>query len=128
MAPELRPSPSRARPDDHLYAAWPVRARGRGRPRGILVYGEAAEATPFASLWGPGGEPPQVTIEPAEDLVALPDSSGTTGLPKGVMLTHRNLVASICQTTGLFHTSARDRSIAVLPFFHTYGLVVIMTA
>jgi len=42
------------------------------------------------------------------------------------MLTHQNLVANICQTTRLFHTSERDRSIAVLPFFHIYGLVVIM--
>jgi long-subunit acyl-CoA synthetase (AMP-forming) len=52
-------------------------------------------ATPFASLVRSDGEPPEVAIDPAEDLVALLYSSGTTGLPKGVMLTHRNLVANV---------------------------------
>jgi acyl-CoA synthetase (AMP-forming)/AMP-acid ligase II len=91
-----------------------------------FVYGEADDATPFASLLEAGGEPPEVAIEPADDLVALPYSSGTTGLPKGVMLTHRNLVANICQTVAGLRTREDDRVIAALPFFHIYGLVVIL--
>src|SRR5919197_1785968 len=92
----------------------------------IFVYGEADGATPFASLLQALGEPPHVAIDPAEDLVALPYSSGTTGLPKGVMLTHRNLVANVCQMVAAHRATEDDRVIAALPFFHIYGLVVIL--
>jgi len=103
-----------------------TRAARKAGVEEIFVYGEADGATPFASLLLAGGEPPDVPIDAAEDLVALPYSSGTSGLPKGVMLTHRNLVANICQMTARTQAGTDDRVIAVLPFFHIYGLVVLM--
>jgi acyl-CoA synthetase (AMP-forming)/AMP-acid ligase II len=92
----------------------------------IFVYGAADAATPFHSLLRAGHEPSDVAIDPASDLVALPYSSGTTGLPKGVMLTHRNLVANLCQVAPGIRQHDGERVIAVLPFFHIYGLVWLM--
>ncbi len=95
----------------------------------IFVFGEAENATPFAALLKPGAEPPPVSINPREDLIVLPYSSGTTGLPKGVMLTHYNIVANMCQVEGfedLVLTTEKDTVIGVLPFYHIYGMVVIM--
>lgn len=93
----------------------------------LLVFGEAAGATPFAALLAEAGPVPEVSIDPREDVAALLYSSGTTGLPKGVMLTHRNVVANTLQSCGAFDTVGGDDVLAgVLPFFHCYGLVVIL--
>lgn len=92
----------------------------------LFVFGEAADATPFASLLESDGDVPKVEINPREDLVALPYSSGTTGLPKGVMLTHYNLVANMRQMEGLDYFHSEDTLLCVLPLFHIYGLVVIL--
>jgi acyl-CoA synthetase (AMP-forming)/AMP-acid ligase II len=101
-------------------------AAGRGGVEEVFVFGEGA--TPFASLLAAGDTPPAVDIDPANDLVALPYSSGTTGINKGVMLTHRNLVANLCQGAPALLAGEGERLIAVLPFFHIYGLVVLMAA
>ena len=92
----------------------------------LFVFGESEGATPFASLLESDGDVPQVAIDPKNDLVALPYSSGTTGLPKGVMLTHHNLVANMCQMDGLDYFHHEDRLLCVLPLFHIYGLVVVL--
>lgn len=87
---------------------------------------QASSATPFSSLLESDGDFPEVSINPREDLVALPYSSGTTGLPKGVMLTHYNLVANMCQMDGLQYFTDNDTLVCVLPLFHIYGLVVVL--
>ena len=65
-------------------------------------------------------------INQVDDLVALPYFSGTTGLPKGVMLTHRNLLANLAAVDAVVPLREDDVVLAVLPFFHIYGLNVIM--
>lgn len=92
----------------------------------LFVFGAAEGAMPFASLLESDGNPPRVEINPREDLVALPYSSGTTGLPKGVMLTHYNLVANMRQMDGLDYFHQDDTLLCVLPLFHIYGLVVVL--
>ncbi|HWT02519.1 MAG TPA: 4-coumarate--CoA ligase family protein [Pyrinomonadaceae bacterium] len=92
----------------------------------VFVFGEAEGATPFSSLLQSEGTLPETKINPREDLIALPYSSGTTGVAKGVMLTHYNMVANLCQLQDHDMTSERDTLIAILPFFHIYGLNVVM--
>lgn len=72
--------------------------------------------------------PPAADIDPAVDLAVLPYTGGTTGNPKGVMLTHRNLVAARMQGKALSYVfrEGEETLLAFLPFFHIYGQVVIM--
>ncbi|MFI1030558.1 AMP-binding protein [Streptomyces sp. NPDC020951] len=69
---------------------------------------------------------PDITVDPATHLAVLPYSSGTTGLAKGVMLTHTNIVANIAQCEPMLKVTERDTVLAVLPFFHIYGMNVLL--
>ncbi|HEX8096894.1 MAG TPA: 4-coumarate--CoA ligase family protein [Pyrinomonadaceae bacterium] len=92
----------------------------------VFVIGEAEGAAPFDSLLDHDALAEQAEVNPREDLLVLPYSSGTTGLPKGVMLTHYNLVANLRQMEGLDYFHEHDTLICILPLFHIYGLVVVL--
>ncbi len=92
----------------------------------LAVIGEAPEAVALESLLG---EPiDQVPVDNADHVAVLPYSSGTTGMPKGVMLTHRNLVANVAQIGGFLTYGENEAALAALPFFHIYGMQVLMNA
>lgn len=72
---------------------------------------------------------PGVKISP-DDVVALPYSSGTTGLPKGVMLTHKGMVTSVAQQVDgenpNLYLRSEDVVLCVLPLFHIYSLNTVL--
>lgn len=70
----------------------------------------------------------QVPVDIVGHAVVLPYSSGTTGLPKGVMLSHRNLVVNVDQFLVANRVFAGETTVAFLPFFHIYGMNVLMNA
>ena len=74
-------------------------------------------------------KPPQPSTDSAQTIAALPYSSGTTGLPKGVMLSHHNLVANVYQVLGpdAVPLTEADIMLCFLPLYHIYGLTVGLT-
>jgi len=73
-------------------------------------------------------KPPAVVFDPDRDIAAMPYTGGTTGNPKGVMLTHANLVAAMTCAGRIFPNfePGKEVILAFLPFFHIYGQSVIM--
>ena len=92
----------------------------------LFLVGDDDGAPSFAKLLGDPEAAPHIEIDAATDVAALPYSSGTTGLPKGVMLSHRNLIANVLQMDASLRVSGEEVMIAVLPFFHIYGLSAIL--
>ncbi|MBV9231716.1 MAG: acyl--CoA ligase, partial [Chloroflexi bacterium] len=96
----------------------------------ILVTGDQPpeglpEAIPFATLMRRSSpkRPKQVDIN-GDDLLALPYSSGTTGFPKGTLLTHRNLTTNNLQFTTALRVDLTDVALLFLPFYHIYGVML----
>jgi acyl-CoA synthetase (AMP-forming)/AMP-acid ligase II len=94
--------------------------------REIFVLGEADGFTSFRSLLESNCRPPSVSICPREDLAVLPYSSGTSGNPKGVMLTHANLTAGVLAYITAVPHRPGTMELGLLPFFHAAGLVCIL--
>ncbi|MET8134411.1 MULTISPECIES: 4-coumarate--CoA ligase family protein [unclassified Streptomyces] len=99
-----------------------------GGVREIFVCDQAPGHRSLAELLGSTAPEPQVDIDPVQDVAALPYSSGTTGVPKGVMLTHRSIATNLAQLAPAMPMNPGDRILAVLPFFHIYGLTALMNA
>ncbi len=101
---------------------------GLGEDAIVVLDGPAANSDGYTSLrdlLATTAEPPVLTVG-AWDTAVLPYSSGTTGLAKGVVLTHRNLVANLLQIQPLGGVTSATKILAVLPFFHIYGMTVMM--
>jgi acyl-CoA synthetase (AMP-forming)/AMP-acid ligase II len=100
--------------------------------RDLVVLGQADGATPILDLLAAGagaqppGGPPGMSPPPPDPaaVALLPYSSGTTGLPKGVELTHANLVTSVRQVASGLRVTDRDILLAVAPFSHIMGFQV----
>lgn len=133
LAHQLRDSGARVlfSSADTLDRARAAVAEDKVRVEEIIVLGPAqgtpgpVRETGFDELLASTAPAPKVALG-GDDLAALPYSSGTTGLPKGVMLTHRNLVASVLQTQPLNLLGPDSRVLAVLPLFHIYGITGLM--
>jgi long-chain acyl-CoA synthetase len=104
---------------------YPLQARREGtwtpmpRQEGVVAFKRLIAHSPL---------PKRVELLP-DDLACLQYTGGTTGLPKGAMLTHRNLIANVTQIRQFLlqgHEEATDKAIAILPLFHAYGMNGVM--
>ncbi len=108
-----------------MFAETALQAAEDSGVEEVLIIGDPPEGlSPFTALMG--NPITQVDVEPGEQIVVLPYSSGTTGFPKGVMLTHTNLVANLVQCEDALSVEDGEVVLAVLPFFHIYGMQVLM--
>ena len=103
--------------------AAPVEAARRNLPR--LRHTWPIDSLPDL-LEGVSEEYQPVAINAREDIAVLPYSSGTTGLPKGVMLTHHNITSNVKQLLATEQLTSDSVGLCVLPFFHIYGMTVLM--
>jgi 4-coumarate--CoA ligase len=103
-----------------------ARAAAAGTAVGAIAAIGGAEGAAALEDWMADPLPAQVPVDVERQTAVLPYSSGTTGLPKGVRLSHRNLVVNIDQSLPLLNVRPGDWSVAFLPFFHIYGQTTLM--
>ncbi|BFZ55852.1 hypothetical protein PYCC9005_002893 [Savitreella phatthalungensis] len=112
-------------------------ARPACEPKGIhiiLLDGEETGCLSIAKMYELGKTLPELprwtlaTGEGRRRLAFLSFSSGTTGKPKGVMISHYNVIANTLQNTTFYQVQGNERkiSLGLLPFYHIYGLIVIL--
>jgi acyl-CoA synthetase (AMP-forming)/AMP-acid ligase II len=104
-----------------------IQAVAPGLP--VISLGDAPGAEPLTALLGGPTALPAVAIDP-DAMAVMPYSSGTTGFPKGVMLTHRNIIAQCVAIESVTDTDLvvpGSAVLAVLPFFHIYGIMAFLT-
>ena len=95
---------------------------GSSVERVIVVDGETEGALSFERIFSDyPPTPPVFKGDPRNDVAVIVYTGGTTGLPKGVMLTHRNLVANAFQNVDWFGWTEDDVVIGLLPFYHSWG-------
>jgi long-chain acyl-CoA synthetase len=116
--PDLYPVVAEAR--GHLSLLREVIVTGEKPPEGACSLADLLESRP--------PRPPAVDWDAHEDVAVLPYTSGTVGLPKGVMLTHYNLTSNIRQFLAVSEADEGDVFLNHLPFYHIYGMNLMMSA
>jgi len=98
------------------------------RRKEVAAIPSDAQHIPFDRLTDNKGDVVPATIDPEEDVAVLQYTGGTTGTPKGAMLTHANLYANAVQTSlwSVTATRGEERFLGVLPLFHVFGMTGVM--
>ena len=108
---------------DFLKHVEPIRAKLTHLHHVIVTDAEVENAIHFSTAAAQSAELAEVAIESDDDAIII-YTSGTTGKPKGVLLTHRNILANARQITDWLGFNEADRLLCVMPLFHVNGIIV----